>query len=87
MNLSKHLKGCYQTKTNREMLKHDFHIFDSLMILFFPQKNQKKISYLFSHLCKILNQKKTSSHVYLNLFNHIDTFRKNYMTFCVWQVP
>jgi hypothetical protein len=42
MNLSKHLKGCYPTKTNREMLKHDFHIFDNLMIFFSPQKNQKK---------------------------------------------
>jgi hypothetical protein len=30
MNLSKHLKGCYETKTNREMLEYDFQIFANL---------------------------------------------------------
>jgi hypothetical protein len=27
-----------------------------------------------------------SWHVYLNVFNHIVTFWKNYMNFCIWWV-
>jgi hypothetical protein len=32
-NLFKHLKHCYQTKTNSEMSQHDFHFFEDLMNL------------------------------------------------------
>jgi hypothetical protein len=33
--LSKHLKFYYQTKTNKEMLEHDFQSFANIMIFFF----------------------------------------------------
>jgi len=47
-NLSKHLKICYQTKTNREMFQHNFHFFANLMT-FFSKKKWSNIpfSYLF----------------------------------------
>jgi hypothetical protein len=45
MNLSKHLKGCYETKTNREMLEYDFKFFVNLMI--FPLKKIKYFLFIF----------------------------------------
>jgi hypothetical protein len=57
-NLSKHLKGCCQTKINREMLEHNFQFSTNLMI-FFSKKNQILHSHIyFSHLCKSSNSKK-----------------------------
>jgi hypothetical protein len=53
MNLSKHLKGCYQTKTNREMLKHDFQFFGNLMIYFFSQKIIIFFSFFLTFVQKI----------------------------------
>jgi hypothetical protein len=57
-NLFKHLKHCYQTKTNSEMLQHDFHFFENLMTL-----KKKVIKYFsfhiyFSQFSKISNPKK-----------------------------
>ncbi len=43
-NPSKHLKNCYQTKTNMKMFQHDIHFFPNLMNLFSP--NKKVIKYL-----------------------------------------
>ncbi len=37
-NLSKHLKNYYQTKTNIEMLEHDFQSFANLMTFFSKKK-------------------------------------------------
>lgn len=89
-NLFKHLKICYQTKTNREISQHDFQSFANLTIVFSPQKNDQIFPFhiYFSHLCKISNQKKKnlSWHVYFNVFNHIVTFRENDMKFCIWWV-
>jgi hypothetical protein len=59
MKLSKHLKRCYQTKTNREMFKHGFQFFGNLLIFFSyfffkfvqnfkPKKKKKKTHH---HMC------------------------------------
>jgi len=58
-NLSKHFLNCYQTKTNRKMLRHDFQFFANLMTFFSPKKwLNVHFSYLFLHLCKISHPKK-----------------------------
>jgi hypothetical protein len=47
-NLLKHLKICYQTKTNREMSQHDFQFFYKSKDLFLKKKWQNILfSYLF----------------------------------------
>jgi hypothetical protein len=57
-NLFKHLKHCYQTKTNSEISQHDFHCFENLMTL--KKKSDQIFSFhiYFSHLSKISNPKK-----------------------------
>jgi hypothetical protein len=59
-------KNYYQTRSNREMLQHDYHFFGNLMI-FFPQKSDWMFfSYIFFTFVQIFKQKKISSwHVYL----------------------
>ncbi len=64
-----------------------FNVFGNLMI-FFSIKNSDWIFLFhiyFSHLCKIANQKADLLwYLYLKcFFNHIVTFWKNYMNFCV----
>jgi hypothetical protein len=60
--------------------------------VFFRKQNQKNItfSYLFFTFVQIFKPKKIITHsswnVYLNVFNHIVTFGKNYMNFCIWWV-
>jgi hypothetical protein len=64
-NLSKHLKICYQTKTNREMFQHDFQFFANLMIFFLKQKSNIPFSYLFFtfvHIFKPKKKEKKTSH-------------------------
>jgi hypothetical protein len=52
-------KNYYQTRTNKEMLQHDYHFFGNIMI--FSQKNVIEYFFriCFSPLCKISNKKKT----------------------------
>jgi flagellar biosynthesis protein FlhB len=45
-NLSKHLKHCYQTKTNKEMSKHDFQFFANLMNFLI----KKSLNFFFLYL-------------------------------------
>jgi hypothetical protein len=52
-NLSKDFLNCYQTKTDREMLQHDFPFVGNLMTFFLPKKKKRKkkreiITYSFS---------------------------------------
>jgi hypothetical protein len=86
-NLSKHLKIYYQTKTNKEMSKHDSQSFANLMT-FFSKKKWSKYSlfiFIFHIYAKFqIRINESSWHVYLNVFNHIVTFLKNYMKFCIW---
>jgi hypothetical protein len=87
-NLFKHLKNCYQTKMNREMSQHNS-VFCKCTEFFFQKKKKNwwnvPFSYLFfTFVQNIKPQKKNLSWpVYLNVFNHIVTFWKNYMTFCI----
>ncbi len=57
-NLFKHLKHCYQTKTNSEISQHDFHCFENLMTL--KKKVIKYFIFIFIfHICpKFQTQKK-----------------------------
>jgi hypothetical protein len=69
------------------MLQNDFQFFANLMIFFSKKKNDQIFPFhiYFSHLCKTSTPPPPpqSLNVYLNVFNHIVTFRKNYMNFCV----
>jgi hypothetical protein len=87
MNLWKHLKIYYQTKTNMEMSQHNFQNFENLMIFFLKKIVIEYSLFIFIfHICaKFQTKKKDSSwHVYINFFNHIVTFWKKYMNFLVW---
>jgi len=56
-NVFKHLQKFYQTKTNREMFKHDFQFFASLVIFSQKKKMIKYSLFIFKfHICA--NQKK-----------------------------
>ncbi len=58
-NLFKHLKDCYQTKTNREMLQHDFH-FSTNVVIFFSKKEVIEYSlfmFIF-HICAKFQRRK-----------------------------
>jgi hypothetical protein len=60
------------------MSQHDVQFFINLMIVSF----KKLVKNSLFILCKISNQKKThNDNVYMNVFNHIVTFQKNYMKF------
>ncbi len=93
-NLFKHLRHVTKSKTNREMLEHDFHFFVNLIT--FSLKNSDQIypfHVYFSHLCKISNQKKkcecfhSHSHIlkelheFLFMMGAITIFGKNSFIF------
>jgi len=85
-NLFKHLKDCYQTKTNKEMMQHDFH-FLTIIVIFSQKKKSSNIPFscLFFTFVQNSKKKKTCCDVYLDVnFNHIVTFWKNYINFFVY---
>jgi hypothetical protein len=58
-NLFKHLKNCDQTKTNNEMLRHDFQFFSNIMTFFSPKKRSNSpFSYLLFTFVQIFKPKK-----------------------------
>jgi hypothetical protein len=50
-NLFKHLKHCYQIKTNREMLQHDFHFIVNLMTFSFFKVIKYSLFIFIVHIC------------------------------------
>jgi hypothetical protein len=83
-NLSKHLKNCYQTKTNREMSQHDFQFFGNL------RKSLKVVEYslfiFIFHICSNFQTQKQKTHCdmyILNVFNYIVKFWKNIWIFAL----
>jgi hypothetical protein len=64
-NLFKHLKHCYQIKTNREMLQHDFHFFVNLVTFSFFKVIKYALFIFIFHICAKF-QTKTN----MNVFNH-----------------
>jgi len=58
-NLFKHLKNSYQTKTNNEMLQHDFQFFANIKTFFSPkQLSNSPFSYLLFTFVQIFKPKK-----------------------------
>jgi hypothetical protein len=81
-NLFKHLKNCYQTKTNRECNNVIFIFFANLMI-FFSKSKWSNISFPYLFFTFVQNfkpkrkkEKDISWHMYMNVFNHIVTLLK-----------
>jgi hypothetical protein len=85
-NLFKHLKNCYQTITNREMLQHDVQSFANLTIVFSKMKIKIKYSLFISifHICAKFQTKKKL--VMTCVFQHFQShchIWKNYMNFFI----
>jgi hypothetical protein len=69
-NLSKHLKNCDQSKTNKKMSQHDFYFFANLMIFFSKKKSNILISFYFFTFVQIFKQnKKISHHMHIWIFS------------------
>jgi hypothetical protein len=63
MNLLKHLKIYYQTKTNMEMSQHNFQNFQNLMIFFLKKIVIEYSLFIFIfHICAKFQTKKKTHH-------------------------
>jgi len=73
-NLFKHLKNSYQTKTNKEMLQHDFQFFANIKTFFSPkQLSNSPFSYLLFTFVQIFKPKKKKKIIFMFLFEFFKT--------------
>jgi hypothetical protein len=86
-NLSKDLKYCYKTKTNKEMLQHDFQKFTNLIIFSSKIKVIKYSFFIFIfHICakKHLKRKRLVMICVFECFqSHCHILKKSHEFLCV----